>query len=123
MSDQITPEIASKKNTFKKVGFDNAVKIGLAAIFLKYPALRVWPLKPMIEGVATFFANKLFDSLSLVFDLGAIPIINSMATREFERDDIVLKIIARDKGIDSKEFQEATINAQESFSKFMHTNA
>lgn len=122
MTTVANPTLGKIEDVFKIVVWDVLVDASLGALFAAEPWLATWPLGPMLRGFVHLFSDKLYLGARLLLDLQAIMITNELHKRYFNSSAATLKIIAHDKGIDSPEFKEATLNAKKDFAKFVHFN-
>lgn len=107
-------------DAFKDLVWDLLVKAAIEKLFIAVPFLAIWPIGPIVTVFLTLFGDRIYAAAHETFDLGAIVFKNDLHKITFQKSDATLKIIAHDKGIDSKEFEDARDNALEAMSKFTH---
>lgn len=61
----------------------------------------------VVSWVVMHFAEKLFEATNLVIQLETIVLRNESHRKAFDNAAVKLKILARDKGVDSEEFRKA----------------
>lgn len=104
---------------FKSLVWDNLVKFAIQQLFLAVPLLGWGPLGYIVSWVITFIADKLFIALKLAVDLEVIVLRNEEHKREYTLAAIQLKLIAKEKGLNSPEFKKAREKQQEALSRFI----
>lgn len=78
----------------------------LARVFQAVPLLGWGPIGFVLTHIAVHFADRLYDGVVLFINVELIAYRNQEFQKTFERASTSLKIIARDCGIESKEFQD-----------------
>lgn len=119
MTDSAYPQLKTAEDIFKQVVWDTLVKAAIAALFQAAPYLAVWPIGPIITYIINQFSAALYSVLRIIVDLEAIAFVNAEYKSAFDKAAVTLKIIAHDKGIDSKEFADAKENAKKIFAKYV----
>jgi len=99
----------------KQFAWDVAVRVVLAQFFIAVPWLAWQPMRAFITLIVTYFSDRLFDEAHEWVDIKAIKFGNANEEREFNKAAVTLKIIAQNKGADSKEYANAHENAVKSF--------
>ncbi len=94
------------EDLFKDLVWDNLVKAAMTKMFVAVPFLAWGPIGGIIEHLFIKFAGKLYDVLKLELDVKSMVFKNKRLEKEFNRASVKLKIIARDKGINSEEFKK-----------------
>lgn len=94
------------------------IKAGEIWLESDVPFLSLPVVKQAEEEIINFLSDSLFDQIVIFVDISAIKLVNSAHQSAFDKASVNLKIIAHDKGIDSKEFQEARDAAKIALSKF-----
>jgi hypothetical protein len=123
MSETAYPELDHAQDIFKSLIYDNLVSLALNALFAYASFLNIPGIRQAITFIVTRFADFLFTGLKLVTDLTAIHLVNKIAEDQYARASVTLKIIARNKGIDSKEFKDARELAKIALAKFVSFGA
>jgi hypothetical protein len=112
LTDQVNPQIKIVEDLFKGGVWDTLVRAQLTALYTAAPWLAVWPLKPVVEGIAKMLTDSLYEGLRMILDLKLIAFINTEHRRAFDKSEVALKIIAVNYGINSEEFKNARKTAQ-----------
>lgn len=120
MTDQASPAVGEIEDAIQKYGLDSLVQVGLTSLFAAAPALAVWPLKPLITGLANLLSDKLFSFIRLMVDLTVIKFVNDLHQKTFDRQLVALKALARGYGVDSDQFKKARQNAKDAFAELVH---
>lgn len=102
----------------KTIAWDSLVKVSLAALYVAVPWLG--PLSFLITPVVTLFADKLYNFLGEEAIEGWIDGENTGRRVALDRSDANLAAIARDKGIDSPEYQAAHKQEKADFENLIH---
>ena len=123
MSETAHPSIDLVAGNFKSFVWDNALELGLTALFSEAPYLNIWLVRDIIRGVARMASDGLFNGLKLFADVTAIPIINADLKNKFDNTSAELKILAIKHGIDSPEFQSKREEASNAFADFIRNSA
>jgi hypothetical protein len=98
----------SFEEILKKLIWDAAVQAALKALFAAVPWLGWGPLGVFVGFVVGIFADKFFEFAKTGFIAEVlIPVDNAILKRELDTRAVKLKMLAVEKGIDSKEFQES----------------
>lgn len=123
MTNTAYPELDRVQAIFKGLVWSNIVDATLAAFFIKYPFLKVWPVEQIIRYLVNRWSDELYGIAKLTMDVTAIRLMNAIHLAEYEKASIRLKIIAIDRGIESDEFKKARESYRLSLSKFTHFGA
>lgn len=123
MATIANPSLEAAEQAFKSLVWDTAVQAGLTYLFAAAPYLNIWPLRQIIVGLANLVSSQLFEGVKLSVDLQAIRLINGQAQKQFEAAQLRLRLIAMQKGADSKQFKEATEDAKRALSDFLRFGA
>lgn len=107
---------------FKELVWHNLVKAALGQLFAASPFLAWWPLSAIITGVVMKYADMLYDSVKLFLDVEYIAMRNETFHREFTVEVVKLKAIAKNKGINSKEYQDEREKSRQALSNFGRYN-
>jgi len=94
-------------DSFKDLVWDVLIKAALAILFKAIPFLGWGPIGALVSVVVKWFADKLYELVKETFELQKIAFTNLAHLQAYQSASLKLKLIARDKGIDSHEFQEA----------------
>lgn len=108
---------------FKALVWDALVKAAIARLFAAVPFLAWGPVGFLVSHLLTKFADKLFEAASMAIAMEKIILTNEAHLKEYERASVKLKIIAREKGIESPEFKEARDAEKAALSKFVQFGA
>lgn len=114
MTETAFPELTQAQKIAKSIGWDVGVKAGLTSLGLNF-----WPL----NAVLIYITDRIWGQLRLGMDLAAISFVNAQHEKAFNNAYANLRIVASHYGIESKEFQEARKNAQDTLVKFSHYGA
>ena len=106
-------------DVFKDLVWDAIVKAALARLFAAIPWLGWGPVGILVSWVVGHFAEKLYGAMALAIDFRLIAYRNEQHRQAFETASVTLKIIARDQGIDSEQFQKAREAHAKALSKFV----
>lgn len=123
MSNTAYPKLDQVQSAFKDLVWDNVVQAGITALFAQVPWLNAWPIGGAVRYLLTLFADKIFDSVKLSIDLQAIVLVNQEHKVAYNKELAKLKIVAREKGIESPEFAKERENAKKALSKFVSYGA
>lgn len=123
MSNQANPQLELVEKIFKSLVWDTLIEAGLAALFTAMPGLNIWPIRTILSGFIHLFSDRLFGVLKLTVDLQAIAFVNEAHKKAFDNEAVKLKILAKDRGIDSPEFKEARDDAKVVLSQYVHFSA
>lgn len=110
-------------DVFKELVWDVVVRAILAKVFLAVPALGWGPFGIVISWLIDTFTDEIYRSLKHSLVLEEIRFANEEHKRVFNKSIVVLRIIAREKGSDSKEFQNAKAEAKNALSRFVRIAA
>lgn len=99
-----TPDIG---DIFKDLVWGALVRLALSKLFAAVPWLGWGPIGVIVGWIAGMLAEQLYDAMKMAVDLQLIYFKNEKLRRAFDDASVKLKIIAKDKGITSLEFQEA----------------
>ncbi len=104
---------------FKDLVWGAIIKAATNALIKAIPFL-AWGPMPMITGlIVGLVGDFLYDQLKDVYNFHSVSIKNEAHRKEFDSAGLKLKLIARDKGIDSDEFKTAREAYRESLAKFV----
>lgn len=104
---------------FKDLIWSAVIKAATQALIKAIPFLAMGPM-PMIVGVIVgIVGDFLYAQLKDVYSFHSISIVNEQHRKEFDSASLKLKLIARDKGIDSDEFKTAREAQREALSRFV----
>lgn len=117
------PKLDSIQSTFKSLVWDNLIEAAITALFAAVPWLNAWPIGGAVRYILKLFSDKVFDALKLSVDLQAIVLVNEQHKNAYNKQLSKLKIIAREKGIDSVEFAKERENAKKALSVFVSYGA
>ena len=117
------PKLDQVQSIFKNLVWDNLIEAAIRAFFIYVPWLNIWPIAGAVRYILLIFTNHIFDSLKLVVDLQAIALLNEQHKNAYNRQLAKLKIIAREKGIESDEFKQERENAKKELARFVGYNA
>lgn len=106
-------------DAFKDLVWDNLVKAAISELFTAAPYLAWGPVGWVVSFTLTYFAGKLYGAIVLAVSLEATVIKNEALRSAYDKAQVTLKIIAHDKGIDSKEFKDAKEDAKLALSRFV----
>lgn len=122
MTEVANPTLGKIEDAVQRFSLFALTEIGLKALFTYFTFLNVWPLKQIITGVTELLANKLFFLVRLVLDLNVIKLVNEKNQANFDRSVVILRVIAREQGIDSDSFKKGRENAKQNFSDLVRFN-
>lgn len=98
---------------FKDLVWDNLIEAGLAKLYLALPFLNIWPINSFINYIVKTYSDALYELMDETVDVGEIILRNENVKEVYGTEAVKLKIIAKNKGIDSKEFKDARIKSRE----------
>ncbi|WP_374029782.1 hypothetical protein [Bdellovibrio bacteriovorus] len=101
---------------FKDLVWDSLISAALKQLFAAFPMLGFGPIGLFVTWVVTNFADKLYDRAKEYIALETIAFKNKQLEKEYNRESVKLKIIARGSGIDSEEFKQGRENAKKTMS-------
>ena len=104
---------------FKDLIWDTLVKVALMKLFAAVPWLGWGPVGVLVGWIAGMLADALYEALRLAVDLQMITFKNEAHRRAFDDAGVKLKLIAKDKGIESPEFKEARVRHREALAVFV----
>lgn len=104
---------------FKDLVWDLLVKAALSKLFAAIPWLGWGPVGILVGWIVGMLADYLYDAVKMTIDLQVIAFKNEQHRREYDKAGVTLKLIARDKGIDSPEFKAARDENKKSLSRFV----
>jgi hypothetical protein len=104
---------------FKDLVWDSLVKAALAELFLIAPWLAWGPVGFVVSFIAQHFSDQLYKTLSLAVQMEAIVIKNEEHKRAFDRASVKLKVMAKEKGIDSPEFEKLREEQKQALADFV----
>ncbi len=81
------------------------------------------PVGWIVGAVVAMVGSAVYDAMAEAFNLQMIVFKNEGLQREFDSSSLKLKLIARDKGIDSFEFRKARLENVEKLSRLVHIGA
>lgn len=122
--DQIKTEIASITDVnagdlFKDLVWSAVIKAATAALLRAIPFLAGWPWSMIAGVVVELVGGFVYDQLKDVYNFESTAIVNEAHRREYDSASIKLKLIARDKGIQSDEFKQAREKYADALAKFV----
>jgi hypothetical protein len=106
-------------DTFKELVFDAVVKAGIARLFTALPFLGWGPIGIIVSWALTLLADRLYEALSLAIEMEKISIRNEQSRKAYDRALVVLRIVAREKGLESEEFRRSKNEAKEALSRLV----
>jgi len=106
-------------SSFKSLIWDSLVKAALVKLFVAFPFLNIWPLSWFIKYFSEKYSDQLYVMIEKFVDVSAIVLKNETAKNEYNVQSVKLLIIAREKGIDSKEFKDAREIAKTKLAAFI----
>ena len=115
MTESINPNIKKAEDFFKVIVWDNVLNTQLTALMAANPWLNIWPIRPIVMGLANYFSSKIYESLRLFVDLNFVKFMNDSDRASFDRASVELYSLAKNKGIDSNEYKEARKTHKEKF--------
>ena len=92
---------------FKTLLWDTLVQAGVSRLFLIIPWLGWGPVGVLVSFIITKFADIMYEGLKMSVNLEVIAIRDERLKLAYNDAAVRLHIIAKDKGIDSKEFKDA----------------
>jgi hypothetical protein len=120
VTENANPGLGKAQDYFKDFVWDTAVDAAIITpLFAAVPVLAIWLVNAMIRYLVHFAADKLYAGIKLLVDLQAIAFVNNQHRKAFDSAAVTLKIIARNKGIDSEEFRKAKENAKIALSEYV----
>lgn len=105
------------EDIFKSLVWDLIVRAVIDSIVSAVPFLV--PFKWLIGFLITKFTDRFYESVKLFIDMKSIVIKNAEHLSVYNKASATLQIIAHDKGIDSREFQNAREEARVALSRFI----
>lgn len=117
MSDIAYRGLSIAEKIFKDVVWDSLFTLGTTALYTEVPFLA--PFSVPINWMLKIFTDKFYNGLVLFIDVQAISLVNQAHKIAYDKASITLKVIAHDKGIESKEYLDAKENAIKALAKFV----
>jgi len=114
MSSSVVMPVTIAENIFHQLIWQPAIK----SLCTAYPFLSMWPCSAFVNTIS----NYIFSGITQVVDIGAIQLLNDAHQNAYVKSSVTLKVIAHDKGIDSKEFNDARDQALIALSAFTRVN-
>jgi hypothetical protein len=109
----------NSNDLFKDLVWSAIVKAATAALIRAIPFLGMGPMGAVTGLIVGLFGDFLYAQLKDVYNFHSIGIANETHRREFDNAGIKLKLLARDKGIESNEFKEAKKRYGDDLAKFI----
>ena len=106
-------------DVFKTLIFDALVKAAIARIISVAPAFAWGPLSFIITKVVWYVANALYEEMHTAINFQIILLNNRKHHDAYIEAQMVLLKIAKDKGIDSDEFENQRVIHQAALRKFI----
>lgn len=104
---------------FKELIWHALVKAALQRLFALVPLLGWGPIGYVISFFAMKYADQLYDAVKLLIQIELIVFRNKETEKAFNTASVKLKIVARDKGLDSAEYKEARDEDKKSLSQMV----
>jgi len=108
---------------FKDLVWSAIIKAATSALTKAIPFLAFGPMPLITSLVVGLVGDFVYDQLKDVYNFQSVAIKNEMHRREFDSAGLKLKLIARDKGIQSDEFKEARQKYADALAKFVRFDA
>ena len=122
MTETVDPILTQVENEFKTILWDNWVSAALSRLFILVPWMAVWPLGPLVRAIVVPFVDSLFRQGVLLFDLSLIAFKDAAHQSEYDKRMVALKILAKEKGVDSDAYKQARVDAAKAMSSFTQFN-
>ena len=107
---------------FKSMVWDVLLKRGIDILITSLSISPQGFLAMLITKVIIIVANKLYPIIVQMVRIESVILTDEVHQKSFERAQLKLKIIAKEKGIDSQEFKDAREKEKESLYKLIKFN-
>lgn len=104
---------------FKDLVWGGVTKLVTSELITLIPFLGLGPMGLVTGVIVSIVMNMVFNILQGIYDFEAIGITNEVHRKAFEDASVSLKIIAKEKGIDSPEFSAAREKHRAALSTFI----
>ena len=101
---------------FKDLVFDQLIKFALSKLFAAVPVLAWGPIGWFVTYIVHKFADMLYDEMELHVKIQTVAFRNEKFEEEFRKSSIKLKLVSRDFGPGTSEFEEAKNEAKNDLS-------
>ena len=105
---------------FKDSVWGPLVKASLAQLFKSVPILGFGPIGWVVNWIVMKVASDIFDKMEDVIDLERISFNNHQLHNEYIASLMRLRLVEREKGLNSDEYKQAKELNKINFSKFVH---
>jgi len=122
MTTNANPTLGKVEDLFKDLVWDNLVQVALTAFFAYATFLNIPVIRQAVTKIVTLFTDLLFKYMKLYVDLGAITLANDAHESAFVKEVLVLRKIAKSKGMLSKEYLEEKERAKDALAAFVKFN-
>ncbi len=94
-------------DVFKDLVWDNLILAAKVELFAAFPFLAVPPISWAVSYIIDRLSGILYTAMKEFVNVEMIILRNEAAKAAFTRSSVTLKIIALNKGIESKEYKDA----------------
>jgi len=105
--NKVSIEAVDVGDLFKDLVWTAIKDLILSRLALMVPILMWGPIGIFTSFLVGIILSWVYDAVKMAIDLQVIKFTNEKHQAAYDRASIALKLIARDKGINSPEFQEA----------------
>jgi hypothetical protein len=113
VSESVNPVLTKAEDLFETLAWKPLVEAEMTALGLNFFPVNV---------ILRYIMGRVYGRFRKTADTSAIPLLNAEYQRAFNSAAVTLKIIARDKGVDSNEFKIAEENARLALSRLVRYN-
>lgn len=110
-------------DAFKDLVFDPLVKLVIEKIIGLAGFLAWGPIAFIVGKIVVYVADKLYEELGHAINFQYIMLRNESLHKSFVEANSTLKRIAKEKGIDSKEFKDAREKRRKALADFVRHDA
>lgn len=107
---------------FKDLIWDNWIEAALGRLFAASKFLSFGPVKAFIIWIVQKYSDQLFEVADEYFDIRNVIIKDEKLLKEYDRESVKLKLIARQYGIDSEVFRSSRAESRKKLSEFGRFN-
>ena len=123
MTDSAFRQLTEVEQVFKELVWLPAIRAGEAVIEYYVPAFDLPVLKQLEEGTINVIAEAIYNQIVLFVDVSSIKLSNDEHQRAFDDAMVKLKVLSKEKGRTSPEYQKELESAKEDLARFVRYGA
>lgn len=123
MTDSAFRKLTDAEQAFKTLVWDTGIAFGEKYLETQVPFFSLPVIKQMEEETIKLVTDAIWNSIVMFLDLSAISFVNAAHQAEYERASLKLRIILKEKGMNSPEFQKAKEEDAKAFADFVRYGA